>query len=280
MADEQTALELQAAELARREIVSPTLSAAKEILAVHKPVLVDGQPLIARVDLTREEGSFFFYFRLEDEPYYLIIAVRPDDAGKLTATCACIEAAVRVFLLVKSEKHTPDEITQRLGLTPTAAYAKGDRIHPELPPLPYSKWRLEPHQTLAEDLGGKLDLLLDQLEPAAARIAKLAAECDVSVSVCYEGYKEWLGGWNAPPDTLKRLAALGARLHLDLYASGPDLPDRHTQEEALRLGARTRHRLSVREGPRSARQSQVRFCATHAAAFTSACVRSQAVVSR
>ena len=225
MPDEQTTLEQQAAELARREILSPTLSAAKEILAVHKPVLVDGQALIARADLTHEEGAFYFYFRLEHEPYYLILAVRPDDTGKLAVTCACVEAAVRVFLLVKSEQLQPDEITRRLGLTPTAAYAKGDRLHPELPPLPYTKWRFEPHQALAEDLGGKLDLLLDQLEPATAAIAELAAECDVSVSVCYEGYKEWLGGWNAPTDTLKRLAALGARLHLDLYASGPDLPE-------------------------------------------------------
>ncbi len=224
MTDEQTALDLQAAELARREIASPTLSATKEILAVHTPVLADGQPLIARADLTREKGAFYFYFRLEHEPYYLVLAVGPDDQKKLAVTSACIEAAVRVFLLVKSEKHTPDEITQRLGLTPTAAYAKGDRLHPELPPLPYTKWRLEPHKSLPEDLGRKLDLLLDQLEPAAARIAELAADCDVSVNVCYEGYKEWLGGWNAPKETLQRLATLGARFHLDLYASGPDLP--------------------------------------------------------
>jgi len=167
MTDEQTALDLQAAELARREIASPTLSATKEILAVHTPVLADGQPLIARADLTREKGAFYFYFRLEHEPYYLVLAVGPDDQKKLAVTSACIEAAVRVFLLVKSEKHTPDEITQRLGLTPTAAYAKGDRLHPELPPLPYTKWRLEPHKSLPEDLGRKLDLLLDQLEPAS-----------------------------------------------------------------------------------------------------------------
>jgi len=225
MPEQQASLEQQAAELARREIISPALSAAKEILAVHTPVLVDGQPLIARTDLTREEGAFYFYFRLRDEPYYLVLAVGPDDDGKLAVTSACIEAAVRVFLLVKSKKHTPDEITRRLGLTPTAAYAKGDRIHPELPPLPYTKWRLEPHKSLPEDLGRKLDLLLDQLDPAAARVAELAAECDVSVNVCYEGYREWLGGWNASTKTLGRLAALGARFHLDLYASGPDLPE-------------------------------------------------------
>jgi hypothetical protein len=224
MPDDQTALETQAVEIARREILSPTLAATREVLAVHKPVLVDGQPLIARADVAREPDAFHFYFRLEGEPYYLVVVVRCE-GDQLAVTCACVEADVRVFLLVKSQELTPAEITRRLGLKPTAAYAKGDRLHPELPPLQYTKWRFEPHQTLAEELGRKLDLLLDQLEPAAGAIAQLRADCDVSINVCYEGYKEWLGGWNAPATTLKRLAALGADLHFDLYASGPNLPD-------------------------------------------------------
>jgi hypothetical protein len=224
MPDEQTAVEQQAVELARREVLKPTLAAAREVLAVHRPVIIDGQPLIARADIDREPDAFYFYFRLEGEPYYLVIVVHNGDEG-LAVSCACVEAAVRVFLLVKSGELSPDEITRRLGLTPTASYAKGDRLHPELPPLQYTKWRFEPHETLAEELGRKLDLLLDRLDSAAPRIAELATECDVSVDVCYEGYKEWLGGWNAPEKTLRRLAALGADLHFDIYASGPDLPD-------------------------------------------------------
>jgi transcriptional regulator with XRE-family HTH domain len=224
MPEEDKSLEQRAVALARGEILSPTLSATKEMLAVHTPVLVDGQPVIARADVAREPGAFYFYFRLEHEPYYLVVVVQANNR-QLAVECACVEAAVRVFLLVKAKHLTPQQISERLGLESTSAYAKGERIHPALPPLPYTKWRFEPHQTLAEELGRKLDLLLDELEGAAPRIAELAAECDVSISVCYEGCKEWLGGWNASKETLKRLAALGADLHFDLYASGPDLPD-------------------------------------------------------
>ena len=224
MPEEDKSPEQRAVEMARREILSPTLSATREMLAVHTPVLVDGQPVIARADVEREPGAFYYYFRLEQEPYYLVVVVRPDEK-ELAITSACVEAAVRVFLLVKADGLMPDQITERLGLEPTRAYAKGDRIHPNLPPLPYTKWRFEPHQTLAEELGRKLDLLLDQLDSAAPRIAELAAECDVTICVCYEGCREWLGGWNANAETLKRLVALGANLHFDLYASGPDLPE-------------------------------------------------------
>lgn len=224
MAREPTAIETQAVELARREVLSATLATTREVLAVHSPVLVDGQPLIARCDLTRDPDAFYFYFRLEGEPYYLVLVVaRAGD--ELAVTSACIEAAVRVFLLVKSDDLTPDEITERLGLDPTAAYAKGDRLHPELAPLAHTMWRYEPHHTLPEEVGRKLDLLLDQLEDAAPRIAALAHEADVQLSVSYEGCKEWLGCWNAPKETLQRLAALGVDLHFDLYASGPDFPD-------------------------------------------------------
>ncbi|MBN1916858.1 MAG: DUF4279 domain-containing protein [Verrucomicrobia bacterium] len=193
-------------------------------MSVHRPILVDGQPLIARADTTREPDAYYFYFRLEDEPYYLVVVVRRE-GDKLAVTCACVEAAVRVYLLVKSKHLTPREITERLGLQPTRAYAKGDRIHAELPPLTYTKWRFEPHQTLAEEIGRKLDLLLDVLEPATPRIAKLASEADVKIGICYEGCREWLGGWDTSSETLRRLAALGVHLQFDLYASGPDLPE-------------------------------------------------------
>lgn len=224
MPDEQNGLETQAVEIARREILSPTLAATREVLSVHAPVLVDSQPLIARTDANREPGVFYHYFRLEGEPYYLVVAVSRS-GGQLAPTSACIEAAVRVFLLIKTQNLTPDEVSERLGLRPTSAYAKGTRIHPELPPLTYTKWRYEPHQTLAEELGRKLDLLLDQLEPAAPRITELARETEITLSICYEGCKDWLGVWNVPAATLKRVAALGIDLQLDLYASGPDLPE-------------------------------------------------------
>jgi hypothetical protein len=213
--------ERQAAELARQEILSPTLATTKEVLAVHTPVLEDGQPLIARADTAREPGAFYFYFRLEGEPYYLVVVVWLGDKG-LAVGCSCIEAAVRVFLLIKSKNLSPDEITRRLGLEPTAAQAKGTQLHKGLAPLAQTLWRFEPHKTLPEEVGRKLDLLLHQLDGAAPRIAALATECDVTLTMCYEGCKEWLGGWTADARTLKRLAALGCSLELDLFASGPD----------------------------------------------------------
>jgi hypothetical protein len=218
---EPSGAEQQATELARQEILSPSLATSKEVLAVHRPVLVDGQPLIARADTTREPGAFYFYFRLEGEPYYLVVVVHLGNKG-LAVACSCIEAAVRVFLLVKTKDLSPDEITRRLGLKPTAAQPKGTRLHENLAPLAQTLWRFEPHKTLPEEVGRKLGLLLDQLDEATPRIAALAKKCDVTLNICYEGCKEWLGGWTADARTLKRLAALGCSLELDLFASGPD----------------------------------------------------------
>jgi len=224
MPEDDISPEQQAVDIARREILSPTLATTKEVLAVHKPFLEDGQPLIARADTIREPGAFYFYFRVEGEPYYVVVVVRPEGKGLVLAG-AYVEAAVRVFLLIKSKELTPDEITRRLGLKPTAAYAKGHTLHKGLRPLAQTLWRFEPHKTLPEEVGRKLDLLLDQLDGAAAPIAELANECRATVNICYEGCREWLGGWTASARTVQRIAALGADLELDLFASGPDFPE-------------------------------------------------------
>jgi hypothetical protein len=217
-------VELEAADLARREVLTPALSTTKEVLAVHAPVQADGLPLIARADTTREPGAFYFYFRLQNEPYYVVIVVRPGETG-LAVVGAYVEAAVRVFLLITSETLSPDEITRRVGLKPTGTHGKGKCLHKHLRPLAKTMWRFEPHMSLPESVDRKLALLLDELDGAAPRIAELAGECDVAVTICYEGYKDWLGGWVAGAGTLERLAALGANVELDLYASGPDLPE-------------------------------------------------------
>jgi len=216
--------EQQAVELARYEILSPTLSTTKELLSVHTPVLVDKLPLIARADTTREQGALYVYFRVEQEPYYPVVVVRPGDDGPVVAA-SYVEAAVRIFLLVKSDTLNPDEITERIGLKPAAAHARGETLHKGLPPLAYTLWRFEPHKSLPEELGRKLDLLLDQLNGTAPRIAGLAKESHIAINVCYEGCKEWLGGWTAPAHTLQRIAAFGVDLEVDLFASGPDLPE-------------------------------------------------------
>ena len=215
------ALDKRTVELARHEVLSPTLRVSKELLEVHKPILVDNVPLIARTDETREPGAFYFYFRLEDEPYYLVVVVRPE--GKAMAVAgAYVEAAIRVFLLVKSEELSAEEITQRLGLEPTTSQPKGERLHEKLKPLTQTRWQFEPDKDLPEELGRKLDLLLDQLEGARERIAKLAKECHVAIHICYEGYKEWMGGWVVQTTTFRRIAELGVHVELDLYACGPD----------------------------------------------------------
>ncbi len=216
-------VELEAVELARREVLAPALSTTKEVLAVHTPLLEGGQPLLARADTTREPGAFYFYFRLEHQPYYLVIVVRPGEKG-LVAAGAYVEASVRVFLLITSETLSPAEITRRVGFEPTATHGKGKCLHKQLAPMSKTRWRFEPHASLPESLDRKLVLLLDEIDGSAGRVAALAAECTVAVGICYEGYKDWLGGWAASPATIERLAALGANVELDLYASGPDLP--------------------------------------------------------
>jgi hypothetical protein len=73
----------------------------------------------------------------------------------------------------------------------------------------------------------KLSAILYAIEPAAAQIASLRSGCEVKVHVVFQGWggDPQFGGFHVEVDNIRRLAALGAALDVDLYASGPEMPN-------------------------------------------------------
>ncbi len=93
---------------------------------------------------------------------------------------------------------------------------------PQWPPVNTSRSSLRPTpNTLISPM--KLCRLLDLTESAALRVRGLTDRCDVSLMVLYDGYSSQMWGLAFEPGDVVRLAALGASIDVDLYASGPDL---------------------------------------------------------
>lgn len=215
-----------ASQAAIYEVLNPTLGVTEQVLTVHKLVLENGNPLILLVDEDSEAGAYYIYFAIEDEPYHFVVVIRQEHE-KLVASAAYIEAAVRVYLLIASTVLHPNTITQKVKLKPTRTQLLGESRNPRNPNVKFkeNRWYFEPQKNVPGNLENKLNFLLNQLEPAKSMIAELQDKCDIYLSICYEGYRSWMGGWHIDKATIRKIAALGAEVDLDLYAYGEqDLP--------------------------------------------------------
>ena len=206
------------------ETIEPTLGVTEQVLAVHQLNMHDETPVILHVD-ENEAGVFDVYFGIEGEPYYFAIVVRKEN-DRLIASASYIEAAVRVYLSIHSTLLDPSSMTERVQLAPTRSYRIGEKRFPKSSvKFQDNRWYFEPQKDVPGELEKKLKFLLDRLEPVEANIASLQDECEIYISICYKGYKDWMGGWHIDKETIRRIAALGAEVDLDLYAYGEwDLP--------------------------------------------------------
>ena len=73
------------------------------------------------------------------------------------------------------------------------------------------------------DFETKLKHILGDLLPEKVR--SLPADCELNINVAYYEYQDAPGGWNLESGTLRKLADLACDLNIDLYMSGPPLPD-------------------------------------------------------
>lgn len=216
-----------AIELARSELAHPTLSITQQYLAVHTLEQEGGEARVAAVVHVEDRADV--YFRVEGKSYFLVIPAHPEGEGWKVGFCRA-EARSKVTLAIRSQTMTAPEITEAVGLTPTESWSKGDarrRRHPnqgDLGPYTFTGWFLCPDGDAPGEVGTKLCRLLDLTESAALRVRGLTDRCDVTLMVLYDGYSSQMWGLAFESGDVARLAALGASMDVDLYASGPELP--------------------------------------------------------
>ena len=217
----------EAVRLAQAEVTGRSWGVSQVVLAVNEvDVGIDGMPVVARVDEESEPGAYFVYFPIRKERYYFVVVIRADEAEQLHVSAVYVEAGVRVYLIITSVELSCAEITSRAGLTPTKTHAIGDPITPMRKYQEHS-WLIEPRSDQPGSVEEKVAVLMDIVEPAAARIASLKPACSVHVGVVFKGWggDPQFGGFNFDARTVERLASLGAELGFDLHAFGPAMRD-------------------------------------------------------
>jgi len=214
-----------AEQAALAELRSPTCATTTQFFSAHVLEHTDGEPRVHGVLLDGDVHQV--HFRPQDEDYFLVVMVRatPDGWEILGARAS---ARARVALSIVSETLSADDITRATGLDPTDAWSVGDEwTRPGRKPSrrTFTRWTLCPEGDQPGEFEDKLTRLLELTQEAAPRIRALGDACDVNVTVRYCGYAEQMWGVPIGREDLRRLAALGAGLDIDLYAGGPALAE-------------------------------------------------------
>ncbi|MEM6995412.1 MAG: DUF4279 domain-containing protein [Myxococcota bacterium] len=144
---------------------------------------------------------------------------RPARVGSLLEAGGPIDS-VCVTLAIYGESLNPDAITERLGVTPTTSYRRGDpRRGAGMPPHRGGGWFIERVGDAPQTPESLTMSLLEPLPPSRAEIwAELAQHFDVQLHVALYLYS-FNRGFSFSRDLSWHLAAMRARVVFDVYAS-------------------------------------------------------------
>lgn len=124
---------------------------------------------------------------------------------------------IRAYLVIWGDRCDPEQITRKTGLNPTETWRVGDvrhartgRVHAD------AGWRIDAEGELGVDVGTYIEHLLDRVWPVREDFQALAATCNVQFSVVLHCRDE-TPAVHLAGDTVRRMAALGAALDIDLY---------------------------------------------------------------
>lgn len=198
------------------EVHGPTWGVTEQFFAVHQ--LAD-EPLAC---IRAGHDCQNVYLRVRGERYYWVVLVDCETQAPKIAG-GFVSAHVNICAGVHSPNVTAAEISKALSLQPTKTQAKGDPIANGLRKCPEHRWYYKPNVPDCLDFEAKLKHLLCNLP--TAKIRELPSTCEFFISIAYYEYQGWPGGWHLDSDMLQRLADLGGELDIDLYTSGPALPD-------------------------------------------------------
>jgi hypothetical protein len=118
----------------------------------------------------------------------------------------------------------PEMITQSVGIAPDAAHKRGEmRLSKSGKKYPYPRgiWNVSTRGWSSRNLEAHIVRLLERVEPSADRIRNvLRTNPEYRFEImCFWMSATGQGGPSLSPDTLSRIAALGATLDFDIYSA-------------------------------------------------------------
>lgn len=207
------------------EIAVPQFELTKQYLSVHALVLKEGLPQIEHIEICEREQTAEVYFPIAGEEYFFVVYL--DLTPEVSVRFMGIEAGSRVYFSASSSVIDLEELIRGLEQQPTETWQKGTPIPNRRVARSYedSGFTYEIGDSKSGTADQKIAKLIDMLDSLSLDQVLNSKEIHREIQVVYYGYKEQMNGIHLEPETLMKLAKLNAHIDIDLYASGPDLPE-------------------------------------------------------
>jgi hypothetical protein len=207
------------ARAAIEELRSPTFGSTEEYLAIHDVKRESGRPVIERVDRERDDDLAIVYVPVERERFYLAIYVQTSDNPRVTSVET--EPWHKVYFKASSSALNLTQLRAMTILEPTRTWSKGEPNLKRRIAYEFSGFAIEPNPE-PDEFDDKLRKLLDLLERDVSGVRALVESADGYIQVATEFHNgnTMLGGFHIDQGLIRRMAALGLEIDLDLYCGG------------------------------------------------------------
>jgi hypothetical protein len=131
-----------------------------------------------------------------------------------------------VRFVVASNDVRPDQVSDRLQLTPTFAALRGSPTRPGSSTVHRQHyWELHALPDSPTSLDVRLCWLQQALTRAFPELQALTTTCSFEVAIAFHGWAgdPQFGGISLAPDILKLVSSIGASVDIDLWGHGPSM---------------------------------------------------------
>ncbi|MEJ5203006.1 MAG: DUF4279 domain-containing protein [Anaerolineales bacterium] len=132
------------------------------------------------------------------------------------------ENTTRIYatFILRGKELDPQLVTNRLGITPSRSFKRGDKRTEEKEWL-HGFWGLTSDERIhSTDLALHIEWVINQLEPVRDRLVELMKEENIDAEIsCFWILPTSHEGLSLGSDLLERIAFLGLKLNLDIYCS-------------------------------------------------------------
>jgi hypothetical protein len=170
-----------------------------------------------------EEAATLLPFDVNEAIAFLRERVPPDvdDEPRVLRAVGGLVDETSVCLAVYGVDLDPDRVTELLGCPPTSSHRRGERRGTRSPLYKRGGWFLEVQGTAPEGPEELVAKLLGQLPQGEAVWQQLSELYDIQLRFAFY-VKGWNQGFDLSAELVERVARLGAKIVLDIYALGED----------------------------------------------------------
>jgi hypothetical protein len=206
--------------LASQEIWQPTFAITKQILSVMQIAMVDGKPIVERLENNDNDDTVTIYFKVANEQFFVAVRIEKETEK---INFVWVQSACKVYFTASSETHTLQQLKAEFYGNQVAGYSMGDAINNTKNIHRVSRLNYNLQTSMAFDTEELLQDLVDELDNNKTLFMPFRKSHGCAIIICKYQYVSANAGLHLNTSLIKKIANLDLLLDIDTYIVGKPL---------------------------------------------------------